>query len=343
MVTECNAQSFSFGRVGQREIVARFDGGDITSNAGILLLNETEKRTRVLERFAGCFTDHRDVRLIEHTVKDLVTQRVFGLAMGYEDLNDHDELRSDPLIAAAVGKTDPKGENRARERDRGKALAGKSTLNRLELTKGDASSSERYKKIALDGDLVDELLVEHFLDSHDEEPDEVELDLDATDDPLHGNQEGRFFHGYYGHYCYLPLYIFCGEFLLCARLRPATIDGAKGSVDELVRIVAQIRQRWPNTKILVRGDSGFCREAIMAWCEAQEGVDFLFGIAKNNRLNRRITDSLRRVEKDCKKSGKPAREFRELRYRQRRRMPGLAHEGSSRKQSIFQGGRTLVT
>jgi hypothetical protein len=316
MVAECNGRTLQFQGVGRREVIARFDGGDISSDGGSLLLREIESRTKVVEQFAGCFTDHRNPDLIEHTAGDLVAQRVFGLALGYEDLNDHDDLRSDPLLAVAVGKTDPKGKTRVRERDRGKALAGKSTLNRLELTKADATAGERYKKIVLDGDAVDQLLVDLFLQAHPEPPEEIEIDLDATDDPLHGKQEGRFFHGYYGHYCYLPLYVFCGEFLLCARLRPSDIDASAGSIEELERIVTRLRQAWPELKILVRADSGFCRESIMAWCEEND-VNYVFGVAKNDRLIRRIGGSLKRVEKLYQETGEPAREFRELRYRTR--------------------------
>jgi hypothetical protein len=298
--------------------VARFDGGDITSDAGSMLLRAADDRIRLLDRFAGCFSDHRDPRRVEHTVAELARQRVFGLALGYEDLVDHDDLRRDPLLASLVGKRDPKGAHRG-ARDRGHGLAGSRTLNRLELSTPEAASDDRYRRISLDHDAVDQLFMDVFIESHKRAPKRIVLDLDATDDTLHGMQEGRFFHGYYDSYCYLPLYIFCGEFLLCARLRPSNIDGAKGSVDELTRIVARIRQRWPKTRILVRGDSGFCRNAIMAWCEAQDGVDYLFGLAKNDRLNRRIADSLRRVAKECKKSGKPAREFRELCYKPRKK------------------------
>jgi hypothetical protein len=275
-----------------------------------------ERRTRILEQFAKCFEDHRNPDLIEHTVKELVSQRALGLALGYEDLNDHDDLRHDPLLAVAVGKKDPKGERRVRERDRGKALAGKSTLNRLELTRADATSQERYKKIVMDGDAVDDLLIQAFLQAHPEAPEEIELDLDATDDPLHGQQEGRFFHGYYGHYCYLPLYIFCGEFLLCARLRPSNIDASEGADVELERIVGRIRQAWPATRILVRGDSGFCREWLMAWCEAND-VQYVLGLAKNDRLIGRINGSLKRMEKACRETGQATREFRDMRYRTR--------------------------
>jgi hypothetical protein len=240
-------------------VVGRFDGGAITSDAGGLLLREVEKRTGIVAQFAACFRDHRDPARIEHPVEELVAQRVYALALGYEDLNDHDQLRQDPLLAILAEKADPTGESRVRERDRGKALAGKSTLNRLELTKAVVEEKERYKKIVLDQAAVDRLLVEVFREAHAQPPAEIILDLDATDDPVHGNQEGRFFHAYYGHYCYLPLYIFCGDFLLCARLRPSNLDASAGCVEELKRIVAQIRQAWPQVKITLRGDSGFCR------------------------------------------------------------------------------------
>jgi hypothetical protein len=254
MTTECNQFVFEFHPLTRREIRAQFDGGAISSDGGGLLLREVEKRIKILRQFAACFTDYRNPDLIEHPVEELVAQRVYGLALGYEDLNDHEELRNDPLLAVLVEKSDPSQE----------ALAGKSTLNRLELTPETASRQERYKKIVLDHGAVDRLLVEVFLEAHREAPKEIILDLDATDDPLHGKQEGRFFHGYYGHYCYLPLYIFCGEFLLGARLRPSNIDASEGSVEELQRIVAQIRSAWPEVHIVVRGDSGFCREELTA-------------------------------------------------------------------------------
>ena len=227
MQTECTRKSLSFHALSRREVTGSFDGGRITSDGGGLLLRETERVTGIIDGFARCFTDHRNPLLIEHSVYELVAQRVYGLAHGYEDLNDHDELRHDPLMAVLAGKTDPNGQFRGR-RDRGKALAGKSTLNRLELTPPDADARSRYKKIVLDDAAVEGLFVDIFLDAHRKAPEQIVLDLDATDDPLHGNQEGRFFHGYYKSYCYLPLYIFCDEFLLCAKLRPSNIDAADG-------------------------------------------------------------------------------------------------------------------
>ena len=260
--------------------------------------------------------DHRNPALVEHTVEELVGQRLYGLALGYEDLNDHDELRCDPLLATLVGKADVTGEHRVRERDTGKPLAGKSTLNRLELTLAEAGPAERYKKIAVNGEAVDRLLVDLFLQAHDQPPERIVLDLDATDDPLHGKQEGRFFHGFYGTYCYLPLYIFCGEFLLCARLRRANIDASAGAVEELERIINQIRQAWPEVRIVIRADSGFAREQIMAWCEAN-AVGYVLGLAKNSRLNRALARHLHEAKKLHEQTGQPARVFRDFTYRTR--------------------------
>jgi len=314
--TQCNQESLEFHPLGRREVGGRFDGGAITSDAGGLLLREVEKRTGIIAQFAACFTDHRKPERIEHTVKELVGQRVYGLALGYEDLNDHDELRQDPMLAVLAEKPDPTGASRARERDQGKALAGKSTLNRLELTGEAVSEKERYKKIAMDQVAVDRLLVEVFLQAHREPPPEIVLDLDATDDPVHGNQQGRFFHGYYGHYCYLPLYIFCGEHLLCARLRPSNIDASAGSREELERIVAQIRQTWPEVKITLRGDSGFCREELMVWCE-QNRVDYVLGLAKNERLKAEIAPELQQAAAAYAATGQAARVFKEFVYQTR--------------------------
>ena len=264
MKTECTAGQLEFHGLGRRAVVGQFDGGKISSDSGGLLLREVEQRTHILKRLAGCFEDHRDPDQIEHRVESLIKQRVMGLALGYEDLNDHDALRQDPLLALLSDVADPTGQDRRRAQDKGCALAGKSTLNRLELTPLDADAASRYKKIVADPEGMDDLLVDLFLEAHDTAPAEIILDVDATDDPLHGNQEGRFFHGYYRSYCYLPLYIFCDEHLLCARLRKSDQDGAAGTVDELARIVERIRSSWPKTRIIVRGDSGFCRDDLMA-------------------------------------------------------------------------------
>ena len=317
MQTECTQRSFRFHSQSGRELVARFDGGTITSDGGGVLLGEVERRTAIVRQFAACFTDHRDPELVEHKVEELVAQRVYGLALGYEDLNDHDELRADPLLATLVGKKDPTGADRVRARDVGKALAGKSTLNRLELTTHDAGPESRYKKIVVNGAAVDRLLVEVFVQAHARPPERLVLDLDATDDPVHGRQEGRFFHGYYGCYCYLPLYIFCGEHLLCARLRPSDRDASTGAVEEVQRIVEQVRARWPQVRIILRADSGFAREAIMAWCEAS-GVDYVFGLAKNARLNRILGKELHQAQLECERTGQPVRAFKDFTYKTRK-------------------------
>jgi Transposase DDE domain group 1 len=307
MATECTQNVLGFHPLKHREIRAQFDGGAITTEGGGLLLREVEKRIGIVRQFAACFRDYRNADLIEHTVEELVAQRVYGLALGYEDLNDHEELRKDPLLAVLVEKSDPVGE----------VLAGKSTLNRLELTPATASAKSRYKKIVADHAAVDRLFVDVFLAAHPQAPAQIILDLDATDDPLHGNQEGRFFHGYYGHYCYLPLYIFCGEFLLGARLRPSNIDASAGSLEELQRIVKQIRAVWPEVRILVRGDSGFCREELMAWCEV-EGVDYVLGLAKNERLKAEIKKELSKAKRQYHETGRAARFFREFYYQTRK-------------------------
>ena len=316
MTTECTQETFGFHHQSGREVVARFDGGCITSDGGGLLLCEVERRTRILRQFAGCFVDHRDPLTVEHPVADLVAQRVYGLALGYEDLNDHDELRADPLLATIVGKTDPTGTRRVRARDVGKALAGKSTLNRLELTLPDAGPNTRYKKIVVNGTAVDHLLVEVFIQAQKRVPRQIVVDLDATDDPVHGRQEGRFFHGYYGGYCYLPLYIFAGEHLLCARLRPSNIDASAGAIEEAQRIVAQVRARWPKVRIILRADSGFARETLMAWCEGH-AVDYIFGLAKNGRLIRALGRELHQARQKCEETGQPARFFKDFTYQTR--------------------------
>ena len=313
MHSECSEKSFVFQPLQRRQVVARFDGGRITSDAGALLLREVDRVTSIIEKFAACFSDLRDPERIEHQVRELVAQRVYALALGYEDLNDHDELRKDALLATLVGKPDPTGQDREQERDRGKPLAGKSTLNRLELTPSDASRESRYKKVVLDADAVDDFLLEVFINGQKKPPERLILDFDATDDPLHGQQEGRFFHGYYREYCYLPLYAFCDGFPLCAKLRPSNIDASKGTKEELERIVPRLRKSWPKVKILVRADSGFCREDIMTWCE-KNTVDYVFGIAKNARLTEEISEELEEAKRQYEESGEAARLYKEFRY-----------------------------
>jgi Transposase DDE domain group 1 len=307
MPTQCSADRFGFGTAEGRAVVAAFDGGQVTSDAGALLLGATDRALRLVERFAACFADHRAAEAIEHTIPTLVGQRIFALALGYEDLIDHDELRHDPVLAAVLGKLTARRAACA-------PLAGKSTLNRLE--HAPAGAVTRYHKITHDDAAIERLFVELFLDAHATAPDEIVLDLDATDDPLHGHQEGRFFHGYYDCYCYLPLYIFCGDHLLCAQLRPANIDASAGAVEEVARLVAQIRARWPRVRIVLRADSGFAREALMHWCE-QNGVDYVLGLAKNARLLAEIAAELALAQADAAATGEPARRFKEFRYQTR--------------------------
>lgn len=307
-MTECTQSTFEFASHFSRQVVARFDGGTITTDGGGLLLRETDRRLNLLPRLAECFLDARSPLLVEHTVAQLVSQRVYGLALGYEDLNDHEQLRQDPLLRVLAGKCDVEDS----------PLAGKSTLNRLELSDG---RPNRYKKITFWKAAIDELLVKVFLESYDSAPEEIVLDVDATDFPLHGEQEGRFFHGYYDSYCYLPLYIFCEDQILCARLRESNSDAAAGSLAEIQRIVEQIRAAWPKVKIILRGDSGFCRNELMSWCEANQ-VDYVFGLARNQRLRRIIGPQMWEATEQWGQTGKPARVFTEFSYQTRKRKKG---------------------
>ena len=315
MNAKCTRTKLRFQGLDGRDVVGRFDGGEITSDAGGVLLREVEQRTRILGRLSECFTDYRDPDRVEHPVEALIKQRVLGLCLGYEDLNDHDELCRDRLLALLCDRDDLTGEFRRVESDRGKPLAGKSTLNRLERTPLEGPEGA-YKKIVADPAGMDELLLEVFVEAHPEPPEEVILDVDATDDPLHGKQEGRFFHGYYKRYCYLPLYVFCGEHLLCARLRTADRGAAHGVVAELEPIVRRLREAWPQVRILVRGDSAFSNDELMVWCE-KEGIDYVLGLAQNDRLKRRIATRMETVRQLQRAIGKAVRQFQELRYQTR--------------------------
>jgi len=306
MPTKCSAECFDFGTVEGRSVEAAFDGGLVTSDAGALLLKATDSAIGLMGRFAGCFHDERRPELIEHQVATLVGQRVFAIALGYEDLNDHDELRHDPLMAVLAGKLAAKREDCA-------PVAGKSTLNRLELSKLEPT---RYHKISHNPVAIKHLLVDAFIEAHDRAPEQIILDLDATDDPVHGEQEGRFFHGYYDCYCYLPLYVFCGRHLLLAKLRRADIDAAAGTVEEIERLVARIRARWPNVRILLRADSDFARDELMAWCEAND-ADFVLGLPKNERLLAEIAPELERAAAASAR-GRPRRYFKSFMWRTRR-------------------------
>src|ERR1700760_2462658 len=301
MPTQCNPNLFAFAPAEGRPVVASFDGGAITSDAGALLLGATDRVLGLTRRLAACFKDSRDPAYTEHTVETLVMQRVVGIALGYEDLNDHDQLRHDPVLATLAGKL-------AASRSDCAPLAGKSTLNRLEISRAEPT---RYARIAADSAAIEALFVDLFLDAHAKAPAQITLDLDATDDPLHGQQEGRFFHGYYDCYCYLPLYIFCGRHLLAAKLRRSDIDGASGAVEEVARIVSQIRARWPRVRILLRADSGFCREDLMVWCEANR-VDYVFGLARNPRLTAEIATEMAAACLDSLRTGRAARRFKDF-------------------------------
>ena len=301
MPTECSATLFEFARVEGRSVVGAFDGGKITSDAGALLLGATDRAVGLIDRFAGCFTDSRSPELVEHTVATLVGQRIFGIALGYEDVLDHDDLRHDPMMAVLAGKLAARRKNCA-------PVAGKSTLNRLELGKPEPTP---YHKIGHDPQAIENLLIDLFVEAYTRPPRQIILDLDATDDPLHGHQEGRFFHGYYDCYCYLPLYIFCDRHLLAAKLRRSNIDASAGAVEEVARIVGHIRSRWPRVRILLRADAGFAREELMHWCELN-GVDFLFGLAKNVRLTAEIAAELAAARQHSQQTGKPARRFKDF-------------------------------
>ena len=299
-MTECIQSRLAFASEGKREVIAEFNGGAISSDGGALLLRETDRRIKLLGRFSQCFLDGRNPALVEHRVEQMLAQRVYGVALGYEDLNDHEQLRHDPLQQVLAGKAEPGQE----------ALAGKSTLNRMELGDG---TPNRYKKITFWRDAVDDLLVDVFLEAHTAVPEQIVLDIDTTDFGLHGEQEGRFYHGYYDHYCYLPLYVFAGEHVLCARLRPSNIDPSAGSRKEIERIVKQIRAAWPEVPIVLRGDSGFCREELMAWCENHQ-VDYVFGLARNVRLEAIVAGSLQEARRQWEQTQQPARVFTEFPY-----------------------------
>jgi hypothetical protein len=304
MPTECSRDLFGYEVVEGRQVVAAFDGGEVTSDAGALLLGATDRAIGLVNRFAACFDDGRIQGQVEHTIEAMVAQRVFGIALGYEDLIDHDQLRHDPVLATLAGKLTARRQGCA-------PLAGKSTLNRLEHA---PLAPDRYHKIGHDTAAIEGLFVALFLEAHKTPPQQIILDLDATDDPVHGHQEGRFFHGYYDGYCYLPLYVFCGRHLLAAKLRRSNIDASAGAVAELERIVTQIRACWPRVRIILRADSGFAREELMAWCEAH-GVDYLFGLARNERLVRAIGQELAKAEAESLAQGGPARRFADFPWR----------------------------
>ena len=314
MTTECIASKLEFQELEGRRVEAEFNGGQITSDSGGLLLREVESRYGFISGLAACFGDRRDPRFTEFSVEELVGQRIYGLALGYEDVNAHEELRADPLMAVLVGKEDPLGRDRRAEADRGKACAGKSTLNRLELS---SVTQDKYRKTPVDEAAVEAFLVEQFIRVRGGKPKELVLDLDATDDPLHGEQEGRFYHGYYRCYCYLPLYVFCERYVLGAKLRVSNLDGSEGAVQEMEWIVGQLRAKWPKLRITLRADSSFAREALMKWCE-EHRVDYVFGLARNRRLEGALESELEQAQALQQATGSSARVYQDFRYQTRK-------------------------
>src|SRR5499427_1356122 len=295
-MTECNQNEFAFAPHFSRQVSAHFSERQLSTEGGALLLRETDRKIGLLSRVRKCFSDYRHPAFIEHELGELLAQRIYGLALGYEDLNDHEELRRDPLLAL---------------------MAGKSTLNRLERTPAGSPLDDRYHKITYSTEALDGLLVDIFLESYAKAPRQIVLDLDVTDTALYGKQEDRFFHGYYNEYCYLPLYIFCEEHLLCARQRASNQDASAGCREEVERIVKQIRQRWPKVRIILRADSGFCREELMSWCE-QNRVDYVLGLARNSRLQRKIAPAMREAKQEHQRTGQAARVFVDFPYRTRK-------------------------
>jgi hypothetical protein len=313
MQTQCKAQKCSFKDLGDRRVEAQFTADRITTDAGGLLIREVAEKMNLFGKPADCFTDYRDPERREHEVSQLLAQRVVGLVQGYEDLNDHDELREDPTWATLAGKEDPTGEDRTQEADQGKPLASKATLGRLEHSPETFGETDRYHWITAETDQIADLFVDLFAEDLSEPEEPIVLDLDATHDPLHGDQEEKFFHGYYDCYCYLPLYIFCGEELLCAKLRRSNIDASEGTLPEAERIVERIRRKWPDAEIILRADSGFAREPVMKWCE-DNGVDYVFGLAQNSRLTERIEGLMARAREEAEEAGEPVRRFKSFLY-----------------------------
>lgn len=312
--TECNEQPLLFQELAGRKVAVDFKGGYLSSDGGGLFLREVELRTGLLRELCGCFVDGRDARYVEHSLESLLRQRVMGLALGYEDLNDHDHLRLDPLVALLAEKEDILGEDRLADQDKGKALAAHSTLNRLEL--GAEATDSRYRKIKAEPEKIEALLIERGVKAIPRKTREIVLDLDATDDPLHGAQEGSYFHGYYRNYCYLPLYCFCGNIPLLAQLRDCKRDASEGSVEALRKIVTAIRKRFGRkVRLIVRADSAFAREAIMGWCE-EEGVFYCLGLARNSRLEELLAEEFKTLQAEIEagKAQAPCRTFCEFAY-----------------------------
>jgi DDE family transposase len=313
-MTDCKEQSWLFQELGNRKVEVDFGGGYLSSDGGGLILRELERHNGLLRDLSGCFVDYRDQRFVEHSVQELVSQRIYGLVLGYEDLNDHDHLRRDPVHGLICGKSDPLGQDRILDRDKGKALAAHSTLNRLELSAQNIDA--RYRKIQVQPEEVEELLIKRGVKAIPRKSAEIVLDFDATDDPLHGSQEGAYFNGFYREYCYLPLYCFCGNIPLLAKLRDCKRDASDGSLEALQKIVPAIRKRFgKKARIIVRADSGFAREALMSWCEDNK-VFYCFGLARNERLSEELKGPFENLNAQIKegKLQSPCRSFTEFQY-----------------------------
>ena len=303
--TKCLGDQLNFGRIKGRKIIANFTGGRITSDAGIVLMAELDKKLKITARFAECFRDHRNLSYVDYPIHQLLAQRVYGIILGYEDVNDHDKLREDPALAIALGKLNFIEPNQ-------RTLAGKSTINRLEYCPETIINQEssRYHKIEHDPKEIEKAFVEIFLNSYKKPPKQIILDMDVTDDQVHGNQEGAFFNPYYKGVCYAPLYIFCGHHLLVAKLRSSNVDPAGGALEELPRVIGLIRQKWPDTHIIIRGDSAYSREDIMAWCEKQNRVDYVLAMATNSQLKLRASDIIKKAQADYESRLEPVTKMR---------------------------------
>jgi Transposase DDE domain group 1 len=285
---EVDVGTIEFARLGRRVVEGRFDGGSMTSDGGVMLLGEVDRKLGLLEAAARCIADPRSPLLIKHGVRDMLRQRVYGLALGWEDLNDHGALRCDVAVQTAVGVD--------------REVASAPTLCRLEKWADRATAVRLHR-----------LLIEQFIASFKSAPKELVLDFDATDNPLHGQQEQRFFHGYYDSYCYLPLYVFCGQQLLCAYLRPSRIDAAQHCAAILKLLVRRLRQAWPDVRIIFRGDSGFCRQRVINWCE-RSGVHYIIGLARNPRLEAQVEFAQLALQDDYERTGHKQRLIDEFSY-----------------------------
>ena len=303
MSAHCNDKQYEFQSTGRRAVTGKFDAEQISSDGGATLLREVDRRIGLSARLAACVTDYREPGKVQHTAEDMLLQRIYGICLAYEDLNDHEHLRQDQMMGLLLERVEEMCDP-----VEPKALASPSTLNRMEMGDPELAADHRYKRIVMIESAIDELMLSIFMESFETPPEELWLDLDATDDPVHGAQEGGYFHGYYDCRCYLPLYIFCGEHLLCSRLRTADKDGADGSVAELERIIGRLCQRWPQVRLTIRADSGFCRDHLLKWCD-DRNVAYVIGLARNQRLEKMLSGEMAEAHEEFKRTGESARRF----------------------------------